>query len=216
MNQEQSLEAKGKEAKDFLTFNSFVINNNAPSDVKVEWNDRRFSVPDLNTKKLEDEFGNEWVDAFKLLVTDHDGDHYRQLGSWIYWNAQTDKYSMNYVHRGERFEQMVLSTLEPWQMHFRLKHRGLIENDLLHKYKTQGVKIDYFKKNLPKGEKWPQDMASVDSFLEKFQDRDRNRIGSLHYVVEENDSGYMEEVAKIFHPSYVPFRDNDDDIFDLL
>lgn len=65
-------------------FASLVLTNNYKRNVKLEANDRKFFVPDLNTAMLMDYWGQEKIDAY--LESLKDPEELRKIASWLYFN----------------------------------------------------------------------------------------------------------------------------------
>lgn len=65
MNKTAAVELKGVNISAPYTMHaSFVLANNSPSKIELEYDDRKFFVPRLATVKLEDVFGDDWVTDF--------------------------------------------------------------------------------------------------------------------------------------------------------
>lgn len=65
MNKAAAVELKGVNVSAPYTMHaSFVLANNSPSKIELEYDDRKFFVPRLSTVKLEDVFGDDWVTDF--------------------------------------------------------------------------------------------------------------------------------------------------------
>jgi hypothetical protein len=193
-NEELQLEGKGIESSKFMTFKSFILNNNGTSDIILSWDDRRYSVPDLTRTMLKRGMGLEASQDFWQMVEDIDGEHYRQLGSWLYHNADIDTYPNDYAHKGDRFAQMVLAGLTPWQSQLRKEALDWMkDNEDI--YRDKGVLLDDLRGSL-KPEEWPQDIATFQTFLDSYLEQDR-RLGVLKVVRDERD-GRMEPT--VFHP----------------
>lgn len=81
-NGEQNIEKKGKDADNLIkVYFSGVLTNNSFMDIKLEQDDRRFSVPIITDKPLKDLWGEEGTEKF--LSNLEDPEYMKQFGYWV-------------------------------------------------------------------------------------------------------------------------------------
>lgn len=112
VNEEQMIENKGKDVGETAkTFNSFIISNNDAADMKISWDDRRFSVADLTKVKLREVWDKEKIDE---LVSMFKSDEFmRDIGYFImYRKPKTSKYD---AYKGKHFYELCYTSFAEWQ-----------------------------------------------------------------------------------------------------
>lgn len=200
MNDELQLEGKGLESKEYKTYKSFVLNNNPPHEVKVAWDDRRYSVPDLTHNMLNRRWPVKKVAIFDKYIKQFDGLHYRHFASWLYYNADTETYPITYCHKGERFAQMVMASLTPWQATLR---RELMDCKKKADFQKSGTTLEGIKNACPSKDTWPIETSTIQAFLESYIEKDE-RLGFLEIVQVEDvhEAGKFTEDVMLFPPHY--------------
>ncbi len=113
INTDQAVERKGYDVgATITTFNSFIISSNAVRDIIIEWDDRRFSVPDLTEKKLDEKWTKEEI---KNLIEDINDPSYktmRQFGYWLMYRIpEGDEFT---AYKGKHFFKLCYSSLPEW------------------------------------------------------------------------------------------------------
>jgi hypothetical protein len=115
INQQQNIEEKHKEAnKTVRVHASFLITNNAEGDMYIEDDDRRFSVVDATTKKLEEVMPNKQVQQF-INIKLQDPEYVLQLGSWLTRRGVSEYHNAFSIYRGEKFEALVTTSMSYWK-----------------------------------------------------------------------------------------------------
>lgn len=111
INEYQNVEFKGVDAtKDSKTFNSFILSNNDETDVRLSWDDRRFSVIDLTRTKLEDAWDRSDIQDLVRI----DDEVFSQFAHWIFYRTpkvMVDEFS---VWKGSHFYRLCYSSLPEW------------------------------------------------------------------------------------------------------
>lgn len=114
VNAEQNIEAKGVDANNtIMTFNSFIICNNRDTDLKLESDDRRFSVMDLTTIPLKEKFTLDemvFIDSIK-----EQPEMIESFGRWLLEECEAPHIDTQTPFKGERFRHLVKSSLWEWQ-----------------------------------------------------------------------------------------------------
>jgi hypothetical protein len=112
VNEEQMIERKGVDVGETTkTFNSFIISNNSTEDMKISWDDRRFSVADLTKVKLLDVWSTDKVD--ELLAVFADPEQMRSIGYWLmYRKPMYNKYG---AFKKKHFYDLCYASFTEWQ-----------------------------------------------------------------------------------------------------
>jgi hypothetical protein len=113
INPFQNIEKKGQDAKEMVeTFNSFIISNNREVDIKIESDDRRFSVIDLTIKRLLDLWREEKIDAFTKRFEDQQ--YLGAIGNYILNECEAN-FGIEEAWKGPKFRRLVETSLWEWQ-----------------------------------------------------------------------------------------------------
>lgn len=112
VNEEQMIERKGVDVDATTkTYNSFIISNNDMADMKISWDDRRFSVADLTKEKLRDAWTKEKIEEFLEFCADDE--LMKQLGySLMYRKPRHTKFD---DFKGKHFYDLCYSSFAEWQ-----------------------------------------------------------------------------------------------------
>lgn len=114
-NAEQMIENKGLDVgKTQTTFNSYIICNNALTDLKIEWDDRRFSVVDITNKKLEDVWSTEKIKLFLDIVNDPTSEEMVGFGYWLLYRKPTVMKGPFGVWKGDHFYKLCYTSMPEW------------------------------------------------------------------------------------------------------
>lgn len=117
INEWQTIEAKNVDAeKPRRIFINYVITNNNFSDMRIEYDDRRFSVMDVTDENLAKKWSHEKIDRFKKRI-EKDTEFIAKFCFWILRNFSDGKYHPQDAWRGKRFHTLVYESLYPWQKH---------------------------------------------------------------------------------------------------
>ena len=114
-NADQMIERKSIDVgKTEKTYNSFIICNNAVTDMKIEWDDRRFSVVDITDKKLEDAWDKERIKMLMEVVDDPMCEDMQHFGYWLLYRkpvVMSDAFS---VYKGDHFHKLCYTSFPEW------------------------------------------------------------------------------------------------------
>lgn len=114
-NADQMIERKGIDVgKTEKTYNSYIICNNALTDMKIEWDDRRFSVADLTDKKLEDIWPAEKIKRFLDMINDPASEEMIGFGYWLLYREPKVMKSPFGVWKGEHFYKLCYTSFPEW------------------------------------------------------------------------------------------------------
>jgi len=186
INPEQNLELKGVDAdKAIETFNSFVICNNRATDLKVEQDDRRFSVIETTDVKLLEIMTEEEIT--KLIKSFKDLEVINKIGNFFLANDHSETWGNETAYKGERFNYLVRVSLWEWQKH--VVDTVLEGNTGFHLFKT--MKRQYDAAN-PKSK---LNKDKVIDFLQNYRD-EKGLIGT--WEKQENEWGIVpRDVVKV-------------------
>lgn len=179
-NKKLNIEKKGLDAdKAIETYNSYIISNNDDSDMYLEHDDRRFSVPTLSRKRLLDTFTEEEVSELYAEFENPDSDLVLEFGYWLF-NRGAKKYSKVDPLKGPRFYELVESSLHLWQ-------RYLLEcvlNSDVEYLAIANMRRAYSNKH--KMSKFPQDNKKITDFLQNYLHLGVHSLGELVEYEGEN------------------------------
>jgi hypothetical protein len=200
VNEEQMIERKGYDVSQTTkTYNSFIISNNDMSDMKISWDDRRFSVIDLTKTKLRD----VWDDAKikKLTELFNDEEEMRNIGYWLMYRIP--KYSKFDAWKGEHFYALCYSSFAEWQ-------KVIIDLAMSRAYReitAADVKKEYRKRT--DASRVPS-YVKVRDFIENYRHNGVDRIGTL--IANTSDNWVL-----VLDEKFLPVDNGDDDLAgDLL
>lgn len=115
INKYQNIEKKGKDAERIMeTFNSFIITNNDETDMYLEFDDRRFSVPDITTRDLTESLTKEEIKSLDAALEEEDSDIVKEFGYFIFNRGAKENDQFSTV-KGEKFYGLVYTSLRHWQ-----------------------------------------------------------------------------------------------------
>lgn len=202
INKGQNIERKGIDAdKTIETFNSYIINNNEISDMFLVWDDRRFSVPDLNGTRLLDVWSQEKVDQF-VEMFENDIEFQRQLGFWLKQYGKKEDIGKFQWVSGERYWRIVHNSLPEWQK--------VIVDEILTcskaEYSVADLKQTY--KRRVDAQKFPFKTQKIADFLDSYRHRGRHKLGVLE--------GVGETAVVIPSETYLPLEKQEEALEDVL
>ena len=175
INSEQMIEKKGVDVgKTQVTYNSFILCSNSLHDMKIAWDDRRFSVADMTTTKLDEVWDKDKIKELVDSVSDPESEVIRQFGYWLLYRIPKVAKDNFYAFKGAHFYRLCYATMAEWQ---KLvvdeitsgKHDGeLSEGDLRMAYKdrTGG------QGRLPQATK-------IEDFLQNYKHEGKHYLGEL-------------------------------------
>jgi hypothetical protein len=112
INRDQTIEHKGVDVgKTIETFNSFIISSNSLADMRIAWDDRRFSVMDIAETKLNEAWSKEQIDAL-IEELEPSSKTMQEFGYWLlYRNTRDNEFA---VFKGKHFYKLCYSSLPEW------------------------------------------------------------------------------------------------------
>jgi hypothetical protein len=112
INKDQTIEHKGQDVgKTIETFNSFIISSNSLNDMRISWDDRRFSVADITNNKLEEVWTKEDIQELLEELGDNT-DTMQKFGYWLLYRRTKDNEFACY--KGNHFYKLCYSSLPEW------------------------------------------------------------------------------------------------------
>lgn len=193
INKDQTIEFKGVDTGETIeTFNSFVISSNSLADMKIYWDDRRFSVADMVNKKLDEVWPKEQIEEL-IEALEPDSTTMQNFGYWLlYRNPAENEF---YAYKGKHFYKLCYSSLPEWS-------RTII--DEIQSAKTDTIDADElklaYKEVNPMG-KFPT-AHKIEDFLKNYKHEGKYYLGEFQ---RDSRSWYI----KVDHHFYKPIaQDN--------
>ena len=180
-NDNQNVEKKGVDATNTTRiYYSAVISNNDLFDMKLTWDERRFSVVDLADISLLDAWGKEEID--ELIEYLQDPEVIKQFGYWILYKGRQSKLTELSVYKGDRFYDIVYHSLSEWQ---KVVVDMILDKGVDDVFNLSECRTEY-KRRIPNG-KFPSSRnLKVKKFLEDFRYYD-DKLGELEYDEDEKE-----------------------------
>lgn len=207
-NKVQNIENKGIDAtKTKSVHYSAVISNNDLDDMKLEWDERRFSVVDLSEDTLLDKWGVDKIDEFIDMFQDRD--FVKAFGYWVFYYEPSEKYHSKFAFKGERFWDIVRNSLSEWKRYIL---DIVLDEESDNLINLNNLRSDY-KKFSPMNQKMKVTATTISKFLHEFRWKGSDNLGKLIY--DDMDSEwYLEKEEKFKSRKSVSETQNED--FDLL
>jgi len=188
INKDQTIEHKGFDVGLTIeTFNSFIVSSNSVADVKISWDDRRFSVADITKTKLDEAWSKEEIQEL-ISVLDSDSEEMRNFGYWLLYRKPKD--NEFYAYKGEHFYKLCYSSLPEW---------GKIVIDLITEANTDTIDAEEFKlaykEAHPMG-RFPS-AHKVEDFLNNYKHEGKHYLGEFR----KSDRSWYVKVDKVFYKS---------------
>jgi hypothetical protein len=170
INRDQTIEHKGVDiGKTIETFNSFVISSNSLDDMRISWDDRRFSVADISETKLNEVWTKEQINAL-IEELEPTSKTMQEFGYWLlYRNTRDNEFG---VYKGKHFYKLCYSSLPEWS-------RVVIDEVLSAKSDTiddAQLKMAYKESN-PNG-RFPSP-HKVEDFLKNYKHEGKHYLGEF-------------------------------------
>jgi hypothetical protein len=171
INKDQMIEHKGQDVKKTIqTYNSFIISSNSLSDIRIAWDDRRFSVVDIATSKLDEAWTSKEINELIDMINEDDSDLMRQFGYWLlYRNTKENEFG---VYKGSHFYKLCYSSLPEWS-------KVIIDEVTTGLYDSLddvSLRMAYKDRN-PMG-KFPQ-VHRVEDFLKNYKHDGKHYLGEI-------------------------------------
>jgi len=112
INEVQGIERKGFDAVNERIYNSYIISSNNITDIKIEWDDRRFSIVDLCTENLKVTWSEDEIKNFIDELNYPESDTLREFGYFLMYRFP--KFDRFTPFKGEHFYKVCYSSLPEW------------------------------------------------------------------------------------------------------
>jgi len=189
INKDQMIEHKGMDVgKTIQTYNSFVISSNSLSDIRIAWDDRRFSVVDITNTKLDEKWDKTAIKELISSIEEDDSDIMRQFGYWLlYRNPSENEFG---CYKGSHFYKLCYSSLPEWS-------KVIIDEVTTGVYDSIDditIKMSFKDRN-PMG-KFPQ-VSRIEDFLKNYKHDGKNYLGE---IIKTGKNWYL-KVSSDFYKS---------------
>jgi len=115
-NSSINIEVKGKTPITMKNHCSYIWTSNEDRIHYVRSEDRRYSVPNLNEKDLNESLGIDFVDDLMTLINTGDLEFVRAIGYWIINHGDKGSYDPNTAFKStENFHRLVRNGLANWE-----------------------------------------------------------------------------------------------------
>jgi len=199
-NQFQSVEKKGLDAETLEVYNSYIVQNNDSSDMHIESDDRRFSVPQLTNRLLTDTMDIEEIkELSKLIESDEQLAH--DFGYFIFLHGKDEDMDEFSVLRGVKFFDLAYHSLFEWQ-------KFIVDKIMSKDFKEITLKslTRKFVKEKGKFARFPANYKKVEDFLTSYYHGGTQRLAKMSKV----DGSWTILVESLFHPQDEEISDSVD------
>ncbi len=189
-NADQMIERKGIDVgQTEKTYNSYIICNNAVTDMKIEWDDRRFSVVDLTDKKLQDVWSEEKISTLLDILSDPTSEEMIGFGYWLLYREPVVMTSPFSVYKGDHFYKLCYTSFPEWAK--------MIIDEITAKttknYFDEGELKMLFKDRTNGIHRFPH-MTKVEDFLKNYKHNGEHYLGHI----ERDERTYYLQVNEHF------------------
>jgi len=203
-NANQMIERKGLDTgATEETYNSYIICNNAVTDIKIAWDDRRFSVMDMTSEKLNDVWSTSEIKKFVSIISDPTSEEIKQFGYWLLYRIPKVMKDEFTDFKGVHFNKLCYTSMPEWSKmiidEVTTSGRAYFEETelrMMFKDRTGGV------------HRFPA-QAKVNDFLENYKHHGENYLGHI----ERDDRTWYLNVNEVFIKKTETSPISDDDLF---
>lgn len=194
INKFQNIEKKGMDANSSSeTFNSFVISNNDESDMYLEHDDRRFSVPDITKKPLLKVMSEKEIQGLMRELEVEDSELIREFGYYIFNRGRNVEltYSVFTVFKGDKYYALVENSLKEWQKFLFNKIMDDEDGELnLVELRSEYSRVDARRK-------LPTNISKIKDFLKNYRHGGTKVLGE---AVKKYNEWYIIRDADLLEP----------------
>lgn len=174
-NSEQMIHYKGLDVgKTQKTYNSFIICNNSLNDMRIEWDDRRFSVVDLTTVKLEDVWSSAKIKLFFDIIEDPTSEEMVGFGYWLLYRTPKVMEGPFSVWKGDHFYKLCYTSFPEWA---KMIIDEITSGNPKPYYDEAELKM-MLKERTNNMNRFPQ-RSKVEDFLKNYKHRGQNYLGHI-------------------------------------
>lgn len=188
-NADQMIERKSIDVgKTEKTYNSYIICNNAATDMKIEWDDRRFSVLDLSDKKLTDVWSEDKIKRLVEMCEDATSPEMVAFGYWLLYRKPTIMSNEFTMYKGDHFYKLCYTSFPEWA-------RMIIDEILAHpKTYYEESDLRMMIKERTNGQQRLPNRAKIEDFLKNYKHLGENYLGHI----ERDERTYYLQVNEYF------------------
>jgi len=186
INKYQNIEKKGIDAdKSTEIYNSYLISNNDLTDMYLESDDRRFSVPDLTSKLMTEVMTDEEAESL-LYDLEHDEELQYEFGYFVFLYGKQQRLNQFSVWKGPRFWELVYTSLKEWQKMIVDKILSCDDEE----YEIRALAKEFNAENAQMS-KFPNNIKRIETFLINYFHLGVERIGKVerlddrYYIIPE-------------------------------
>lgn len=185
------IEGKGVDSVSTENYCSFVWASNTDKTHYINFDDRRFSTPDITKVNICDALGDEWMDDLVHKIA-NDEEFIKEIGQYIWNHGASRKFDDKHPYKDtDTFYRLVEGGLSIWQKNVI----ELIESKAMDKYELTDIK------ELLRG----TGRTTLAGFLENHRDFEGNHYG---YVGQEAGGLRYIYADKKYWPEDIATEDN--------
>lgn len=197
VNEDQMIEKKGQDVNTTSkTYNSFIICNNHETDMAISWDDRRFSVVDMNNEKLEETLEEEEIESLIRM----DEATLKHFGYYLMYRKPKVMKNEFHVYKGSHFYNLCYTSLPRW---------GQVIVDLIESGEYEILEMDEIRRELKRKDEYSRmpKRQKVRDFLKNYKHKGKHYLGEIE--IEKGNYWHIK-----VNPEYV--LDVDEDEIGLL
>ena len=180
INKFQNIEKKGVDAdKREEIYNSYLVSNNDVADMYLEYDDRRFGVPNIGTTPITEVISVKLLDQLVADLEDGESDLIWQFGYWVFYHCEAPELNQFSVIRGRQFWRIVYASLHEWERFIvdKMVDEGEEElevRQLGREFSRQGGGAAIF----------PRSITKIEDFLLNYKHEGKHHIGTIEKNAE--------------------------------
>ena len=185
INSEQMINRKGIDSGETeKTFNSFIIQNNALVDMRVSWDDRRFSVVDITDVKLDSVWSSEKINLLLEMLGDTSGYNMRNFGYWLMYRTPKVMENNFSCYKGQHFYKLCYTSYPEWA---KLLIDEITEGNPRPFYDESELRM-MMGERTNKQQRWPN-ISKVTDFLNNHKHNGEHYLG---HVEKDERTNYVQ------------------------
>jgi len=173
INKYLSFEKKGVDATNATEiFSSNIMSFNGVDDLKLEWDERRFTVPELVETRLDKAWSKAKIKDL-IWTIEEDEEAIKQFGYWILQMNISGELDPSSEYKGPHFWRIVYASLTGWQ-------KSLVDAAISGtKAEIELKNVQGSTKKLANSEIMPKDIEKISRFLKGYKHLGEKVIGEL-------------------------------------
>lgn len=190
LNGEANIERKGIDAdRTTRIYPNIIITSNNLHDMYLESDDRRFSVPEIRTERMDlKEWTPKKIEDF-LALCRHDSEYMAHVAHYLYDNFRNAE-DFEQIRDTKPFNDIVTASLSEWR-------RGIVE--AAEKCEEDRLDLTKMKRDFKedRSENWPRTWTPVESFIASFVYKNTCLLGSIEDKGKQKFLVFSEEFKEI-------------------